>query len=402
MRILSVSMLALSLFIFVGCATLQPSSSTSVMKAATLHVPVTFETPGGWSISAQHITLGADDGSTLPAQMSAAKQNLNTPFDYASALAPINAANNSTYKLARSTDPVVVSDKLHWQDDGETTLSLYEGDRFILNYHYGVISPPEGVATHRSRSSYFHPLTGLDGEIFTEDFPTDHYHHRGFYFAWPGVHVGDQRYDMWHLIGMWTKFERILVKEEGPVFTELIIQNGWYDSQRKVMDEVMNLTVWHSDGVGQFMDVQYTWTPLVDIEIGPKDQKGYGGLNFRFPNRKNTVVTNIDGVQPTSDLKRSPWTDYSGVFKGQNAPSGVTIMNHPDNIDANPPWIIRAADDYGFLGISWPGIDTFHFVAGKTYTNQYRLFMHRGDSEDAMVKEAFAQFAQPQKLNIQR
>ena len=402
MRYQSISIFALSISILIGCATMQPSSNATAKKNSTLHVPITFQTPSGWSISAQHIALNGIDGSTLPAQMSAAKQNLNTHFDYASALVPIDEAKNETYKVSRSTDPVVHSDKLHWKDDGEKTLSLYEGDRFILDYHYGLMTPPEGVASHRSRSSYFHPLTGLDGEVFTEDFPKDHYHHRGFYFAWPGVFVDGQRYDMWHLIGMWTKFERVLVKEEGPVFTELIIENGWYNSQGKVMDEIMNLTVWHSDGVGQFMDVQYTWKPLVDIKIGPKDYKGYGGLNLRFPNRKNTVVTNVDGVQPTSDLKRSPWVDYSGVFEGRDAPSGITIMNRPDNIDANPPWIIRADDNYGFLGISWPGADTFNFVAGNTYTNHYRLFLHRGDCNDANVKEAFAQYANPTKLKIEK
>ncbi len=398
MKNASITLFLPTIVLIAGCATSPTTTTTAQHDSARLHVPAAFQTPYGWSISAQSLTLTDSDGSILSAQMSAAKQNLNTPHDTASVLIPINSANE--YRLAREREPVEFSKTLHWEDDGETTLSLYEGDRFVLNYHYGVIRPPAGVASHRARSSYIHPLVGLDGETFTQDFPADHYHHRGLYFAWPGVHAGGQRYDMWHLIGMWTKFEHLLIKEEGPVFNELIIQNGWYTDTRKVMDEVMNLTVWRSDDIGQFIDIEYIWTPLEPIKIAPKDQKGYGGLNFRFPERENTVVTTSDGVQPTSDLHRSPWADFSAQFDGASDASGITIMNHPDNIDANPPWIIRAADEYGFLGVSWPGGDTFYFVEGKTYTNKYRVFIHRGGCNEAMVKEAFDQFANPPTVKI--
>ena len=34
------------------------------------------------------------------------------------------------------------------------------------------------------RAGYVHPLYDLDGKIFTEDFPEDHRHHRGVFWAW--------------------------------------------------------------------------------------------------------------------------------------------------------------------------------------------------------------------------
>jgi len=40
-----------------------------------------------------------------------------------------------------------------------------------------------------SRSNYLHPVFGLDGEILTEDFPTDHLHHRGIFWTW---------HQLWH------------------------------------------------------------------------------------------------------------------------------------------------------------------------------------------------------------
>ena len=34
-----------------------------------------------------------------------------------------------------------------------------------------------------TRANYIHPLYGLDGEVLTEDFPRDHPHHRGVFWA---------------------------------------------------------------------------------------------------------------------------------------------------------------------------------------------------------------------------
>lgn len=367
--------------------------------------PVAFPLPTeNWIISGLNVVLQSKkDGALFPAQITSIDQDLISHKAYASAMVPLSRIGHESFQCQTSKETIAQSSELHWKDDHVTTLSLYEGDREILQYHYGVILPPAGVAAHRARSSYFHPLKGLDGETFTQDFPDDHYHHRGFYFAWPGVFVDGQRYDMWHLIGMWTKFERILVQEEGPVFALLVIENGWYHQNGKVMDEIMELRVWHSDSVGQALDVNYTWTPGVPIQIGPKDYKGYGGVNFRFPARENTVVTTVEGVQAKdSDLKRSPWADLSGRFERRPTMSGVAFFNHPTNIDPNPGWTIRPSDTYGYIGVSWPGRDAFDFVPGQKYRNRYRLWIHRGNCEVGAVLDAYNFYRSPQAIAIEK
>lgn len=364
-----------------------------------LSAPITFPVPAGWIISTKNLALEAETGEMFDAQIGGTN---SANQDFASAVVPVSLLEQNTFQLKRSTQPVSIHHRMHWNDDQSTTISMFENDRLVFQYHYGTIQPPEGVPSHRARSSYFHPILGLDGETFTEDFPADHYHHRGYFFAWPGIFLGDQRYDMWHIIGIRTIFERVLAMEEGPVFALLTIQNGWYTNTRKVMDEICEIKVWKSDGIGQALDIRYIWTPLEPIKIGPKDSKGYGGVNFRFPSRQNTVVTNIDGIQTTSDLLKSPWVDLSGRFENRESISGVTIMNHPSNLEPNPGWIIRSADDYGFIGISWPGIDTFEFQPGNTYQNLYRFWLHRGDINSGYVKEAFSWFASPKAPALRR
>ena len=44
-----------------------------------------------------------------------------------------------------------------------------------------------------ARAHYIHPLYDLDGRAITEDFPADHRHHRGVFWAWHQVWVGDRK-----------------------------------------------------------------------------------------------------------------------------------------------------------------------------------------------------------------
>ena len=57
---------------------------------------------------------------------------------------------------------------------------------------------PKSLNGQSERANYIHPLYGLDGEILTEDFPVDHIHHRGIFWAWHQVLVkGHKISDSW-------------------------------------------------------------------------------------------------------------------------------------------------------------------------------------------------------------
>jgi hypothetical protein len=43
------------------------------------------------------------------------------------------------------------------------------------------------------RANYIHPLYGLDGQVLTEDFPRDHLHHRGVFWAWHQLWLSDMK-----------------------------------------------------------------------------------------------------------------------------------------------------------------------------------------------------------------
>jgi hypothetical protein len=60
----------------------------------------------------------------------------------------------------------------------------------VFVYNYGMQLKP-GVPEDRRRACYLHPVWTPGGTIVTDDFPADHYHHRGIFWAWPRVKVGE-------------------------------------------------------------------------------------------------------------------------------------------------------------------------------------------------------------------
>lgn len=68
---------------------------------------------------------------------------------------------------------------LHWEESSDGILVTESGSK-VLYYQRAALSKDGKFA----RANYVHPLFGLDGSILTEDFPADHPHHRGVFWAW--------------------------------------------------------------------------------------------------------------------------------------------------------------------------------------------------------------------------
>ena len=280
-----------------------------------------------------------------------------------------------------------------FEDRGDVTLELFEEETLVLGYNYGNILPP-GVPEDRRRSSYVHPIVGLDGEVLSDDFPADHPHHRGLFWAWPRVGVGDQTLDLWHLRGIRHRFESWVAREVGPVCAVVGVRNGWYlDDGTKVVNEKLMLTVFRAGKIGRVVDVdlhlEATNNP---ITIAGQGDRGYGGFNFRPAGRREEVITTMAGVQQDSDLVPSPWGDFSGRFGDGERLSGLAIFQHSENPRFPSGWCLR---HYGFLGVDFPGTEPFELRPGEPLRLRYRVWVHRGDAEDGKVREMYEAFLHP-------
>lgn len=297
------------------------------------------------------------------------------------------------------------ADAFRLQDDDVSTITLYEGARPVLAYNYGEITGKEVPAgdCRNKRAAYVHPLWGLDGEILSDDFPIDHYHHHGLFWTWPHVSIDGKNYDLWMGCDISQKFVRWIERKCEADSAVLEVENGWFVGERKVMDERVRLQVYRADKDSQAIDVKLTLTPLDhDVSLLGAEGKSYGGLTLRFAiGAKNPPAITVPDGLAKDDLyiTRLPWADLTASFAKtpggkETVRGGAAIFVSPDHPDYPPTWLTR---HYGVLCVGWPGVESKTFPAGKPFTLSYRIWIHKGDADAKRLDAAYKEYRDKKK-----
>lgn len=276
------------------------------------------------------------------------------------------------------------------KDVGDASLGVWEGEKPVMVYNHGTITcekVPESDA-RRSRACYVHPVWGLDGEVLTDDFPKDHYHHHGIFWAWPHVGIDGKEYDLWMYNNIQQRFVGWLQRQAGPVAAVLAVENGWFVDDKKVMIERVWMRSQRADDGSRSLDFEFTWIPVdKPITLWGAGGKSYGGLNLRFAPRQDTRITVPAGVSK-EDLPDTPleWADLTAKFAGAPTSSGAAIFIDPGHPDYPPTWLTR---HYGVLCVGWPGVKPQTFEPGKPIKLNYRVWIHKDAPEVAAIQQAY-------------
>jgi hypothetical protein len=309
---------------------------------------------------------------------------------------PPRAGASGTRRLTLRPEAAdTTGSRFRFEPEGTRSLRLSEGDRPVFVYNFDTIPAPPGVPADRARAAYVHPIWGLDGEILTDDFPKDHYHHRGLFWSWPHVTVGDEpRRDLWALSGIRHGFVDWLARHEGTVAAVLGVQNAWLVEDRPVLDERVWLTVYPARGDEQVVDLRCTFIPKAKpITLAGAEGKSYGGVTLRFgprPAKETTILSDRGDTPDDLPMTRLSWADLSAKFDGRAVPSGIALLVAPEHPDFPPEWLTR---HYGALCVGWPGVTPKTLPAGEPVTLRYRLIIHRGPGDRVRLAGAQGRFA---------
>lgn len=285
----------------------------------------------------------------------------------------------STFKLA------AVNDK---------TLQVTEGDKPVLAYNYGTITG-ENVPKNdprRNRACYLHPIWGLNGEVLTDDFPKDHYHHHGAFWAWPHVTVDGKEYDLWTNVGIEQRFVRWLHQEAGPVAAVIGVENGWFVGDRQVATERVWIRAYRAGERERSLDLEIYLVPLVPLSLQGAGGKSYGGLTVRFAVKREADATiTVPAGKTTADLLETPleWADLTTPIAGAPEPSGGAVFVHPQHPNYPPTWLTR---HYGPLCVGWPGVNARQYEPGQPHRLPYRIWLHTGVVDVEQLKSQYAAF----------
>ena len=253
-----------------------------------------------------------------------------------------------------------------WKDSGDGRMELREGGKLALAYNYGA-QLKAGAPEEKRRCCYIFPVYTPGGVSMLDDFPQDHWHHRGLFWSWPVVETEGKKYDIWM---MFTAKHRAA----GPVSVSggtLRASNVWEAGGKDIVKEDLRLTVLPAAGNTREMDVELTWEALgapVTLRGSAEAGKSYGGLSTRFAAREGTVMR-ADGstISKDEDLVPHKWAELEGVFGGKRVALRITA-------ETAMQWCLR---NYGFVGASFPGrtatVDGYTLERGKPLTLKFRV-----------------------------
>lgn len=267
--------------------------------------------------------------------------------------------------------PASVYAQFQLRDINDKSVELLDNGSPVFVLNYGMMLKP-GVNPDRTRCCYLSPVYAPNGVVLTDDFPKDHPHHRGIFWAWPVVNVEGKTYDVWTIKGMLAHFDRWVTKQAQGSQATLAFIDRWFVGDRPVVEEQARIIAHPAQSGERNLDFTIGLKALVDgVEIAgqPQERKGYGGLSVRFAPRKNTVLTTPgDKNAPDSDRVPEPWAQLTGNFNGRQA--GVRITADPSNPGYPNTWCLR---HYGFLGANYPGLETVKLSRAKELVLKYRV-----------------------------
>lgn len=260
---------------------------------------------------------------------------------------------------------------------------------------------PKGLGPEQTRSSYIHPLYSLDGEVLTEDFPADHLHHHGLFWAWPAVEVRGAATQSWHPAepSLRQRFVRWVEREVTDAGARFTVENVWrLGGAEDVAVETVSVRVHVASRFGRAIDIEIAVKPVggpIALRGAAEENKGYGGLCFRGrasgpagePLFKGAAMTTDEGpLEADSAGRPFRWADLS------TAKGGVAVFVSPDHPGFPLPWLVR--NSYaGIIDPCWPGLDTASLEADVPVFLRYRIYIHRGDARSGRVGQAYAAYA---------
>jgi hypothetical protein len=198
-------------------------------------------------------------------------------------------------------------------------------------------------------NNYLHPVYNLDGDTLTEEFPEDHIHHRGIFWAWHQLFAGNQNLgDGWIMERI--SFDVFQMQTSSKSHSALLeVDVNWESSAlgsgKPFITEHSAIEV-HSvnDGL-RCIDFTISLRALIPgVSIGGSDdEKGYGGFSIRMKMPDNLTFTSDQGPVTPENLQvtAGPWMDFSGTFGESGNKSGIILLCHPTTPNYPPPWILR-------------------------------------------------------------
>lgn len=283
--------------------------------------------------------------------------------------------------------------------ENDQGLLVKEGSREVFFYQQETKSQ-NGTAP---RANYIHPLYGMDGTILTEDFPADHPHHRGIFWAWHQLIIGDKDVgDSWECRDFKWDLENmdISAQKDGSLVLDLkgLWKSPLWTDTSGVMQpfllENTTIRVYPAKDTYRVLTFEIALSALAEsVWIGGSvDEKGYGGFSVRMKLPEDIQFNSLNGavIPATVPITAGRWMDISGSLTKKGQKAGVVLVSYPGQPGNQEQWILRTTES--MQNIPFPGQEPVLIPDKDPLKLRYGIIVYTGDISPEQIESIYQSF----------
>jgi hypothetical protein len=329
----------------------------------------------------------------------------------------LKRGEKKTYQFAKANAPHRARADA---EPGAITLSAFDKTAFV--YRTEKTKLPENRPDLKpifQRGGYIHPVLSPSGKQITDDYPSNHKHHHGIWFAWTHTEFEGRKPDFWNMgDGKGTvEFVSLEKSWSGPVHAGFISKHRQVDLTQKnadgtpkpksALNETWNVKLY---AIGNertkpyfVFDVEVVNTCSSDAPVKlPKYR--YGGIgvrgNWAWNGKDKLNFLNSEGSTDRSKGDNNEtvgkWAHMGGTLDG--ALTGIAILGHPNNANAPQPQRIHPTEPFFNFAAQQAG--DLEITPGKPFVSRYRFVVADGAPDKAELDRLWNDYAHPVKATV--
>jgi hypothetical protein len=290
--------------------------------------------------------------------------------------------------------------------EGGGAVQIARGGHPLLSYQTGkAVVPRDNIKPILHRAGYLHPIYSPAGRVVTDNYPTNHLHHHGVWFAWTKTVFEDHAPDFWNMgQGKGTvEFVSLGDTWSGPLYGGLRARHRYLDlagpEPKPVLDEDWEVRVFTpADAPQPYWVFDLVITQRCASATALKlPEYYYGGVGFRghgqWDGKDKAFFLTSEGVtdRVKGNATRGRWCHIGGRTDGGLA--GVAILSHPQNFRAPQPMRLHPTEPFVCFAPSHLG--DWEIAPGQPYVTRYRYVIADGPPDAALLDRLWNDYADP-------
>ena len=291
-------------------------------------------------------------------------------------------------------------------DKNDKNLIVKVGDKTVLQYNHAMIPSPVKREPFWKHNAHIHPVYNPAGQVLTDDFPPDHKHQRGIFFAWVKTTFKGKELDFWNLK---KKIGTVIHKQfdgisSGSVFGYFQTIHHHIDNsnERKpitILEENWTVRVYNISDYFLF-DIISKQVNITDAPLKLKEHN-YGGMAVRGTREWQgksgaEFLTSEKKKRKSGNHTTARWVDFYGEIEKKE--TGIAVMCHPENFRFPQSVRIHPKNPYFCFAPVVSG--EFSIKPGDEYISKYRFYSHNGPLDPKEAERIWQDYAEPPEVKI--